>query len=312
MSARAATLIRGDAAAAGVAAPGDRRFRRPDVRPGGRRPVGWWLARSALAIAIASGVAATVYGMSRLVLHSRLLHVSRLAIGGNTRLSDGEIDALVHGMRGQNIFEVNLDQFRQQLLGSPWVSSANLRRVLPSTIEIRIAERSPLAIARVDTRLYLVGDDGRVIDEYGPQYKEFDLPVVDGLIGNMAEGSSEAAPEAIRLTRDFLDALQSAPTLGGHVSQFDVSQAHDLVAFVDGDATAIHLGDTKFVDRLRRYYDLAPALRQRLDGIEYVDMRFDERVYVRSLAASRTKDAKARGGRAARAITTSTEKAPGR
>jgi cell division septal protein FtsQ len=149
-----------------------------------------------------------------------------------------------------------------------------------------------MAIARVDSRLYLVDDDGGVIDEYGPQYREFDLPIVDGLVQTGADGAPGARPAAARLTREFLDALQAAPSMRDHVSQLDVSNDHDLVALVDDDATAIHLGDSRFVDRLRRYYDLAPALRDRLADIEHVDMRFDERVYVRSRATvKRAKDA---------------------
>jgi len=249
------------------------------------------MLRTGAAVAAAAVMGAAAYGIARIALTSRFLTVKQLVIGGNIRLSAGEIEALTHGLRGQNIFRIDLDQYRKRLLESPWLTDANMHRVLPSTIEIRVTERTPMAIARVDSRLYLVDDDGGVIDEYGPQYREFDLPVVDGLVQTGADGAPGARQAAARLTREFLDALQAAPSLRDHVSQFDVSNDHDLVALVDDDATAIHLGDSRFVDRLRRYYDLAPALRDRLADIEHVDMRFDERVYVRSRAtAKRAKD----------------------
>ena len=37
----------------------------------------------------------------------------------------------------------------------------------------------------------------------------------------------------------------------------------------------------KFLERLQSYVDLAPALRERVSEIDYVDLRFGERVYVR-------------------------------
>ena len=47
------------------------------------------------------------------------------------------------------------------------------------------------------------------------------------------------------------------------------------------DGALLHLGEDRFLERLRSYVDLAPALRQRVPNIDYVDLRFDERVYVR-------------------------------
>ena len=43
----------------------------------------------------------------------------------------------------------------------------------------------------------------------------------------------------------------------------------------------LRVGDSNFVERVQSYLDLAPALRERVPQIDYVDLRFDERVYVR-------------------------------
>jgi cell division septal protein FtsQ len=53
------------------------------------------------------------------------------------------------------------------------------------------------------------------------------------------------------------------------------------VVLLDGDPTLIRLGNERFVERLQSYHELAPALRERVPAIDYVDLRFDERVYVR-------------------------------
>jgi cell division protein FtsQ len=228
-----------------------------------------------------------------MALTSRFLAVQHIAVGGNSRLSSGEIEALVQGMPGQNIFQVDLDRYRQRVMDSPWVAAAALRRVLPATVEVRIAERSPMAIARVDGRLYLVDSEGVVIDEFGPEYREFDLPVVDGLIRN-GSGGPRVEPGRAFLAHSFLSAIQPAQTLRQHVSQFDVSNDRDVVVLLDDDPTLIHVGDTRFAERLQTYLDLVPALQERLSDIDYVDMRFDDRVYVRSKTATAAKPARKR------------------
>ena len=60
-----------------------------------------------------------------------------------------------------------------------------------------------------------------------------------------------------------------------------MSDAHDAVVLLDGDAALLHLGDDKFLERVQSYLELSPALRERVTDIDYVDLRFDPRVYVR-------------------------------
>ena len=46
-----------------------------------------------------------------------------VTVAGNTRLSNGEVEALVEGIRGQNILRLNLDLYRRRLMESPWVAA---------------------------------------------------------------------------------------------------------------------------------------------------------------------------------------------
>src|SRR6185503_4027743 len=98
------------------------------------------------------------------------------------------VRALVDGIDEQSIFHVNLEEYRTRLLDSPWVADAVLWRVFPSTVEVRVTERTPLAVARLNRQAYLVDSTGVIIDSAGPQYREFDLPVVDGLLSDDVNG----------------------------------------------------------------------------------------------------------------------------
>jgi cell division septal protein FtsQ len=74
--------------------------------------------------------------------------------------------------------------------------------------------------------------------------------------------------------------LRTRPALARRVSQIDVSDAHDVHVILDGDSAVLRLGDTQFAERLQTYADLQATLRQRVPEIDYVDLRFGERVYV--------------------------------
>jgi cell division septal protein FtsQ len=204
-----------------------------------------------------------------------------MTVRGHERLSTGEVLALVEGLRGQHILAVDLGHWQEKLLSSPWVDSATIRRVLPSTVEIAVRERQPMGIARIGTAIYLVDARGVIIDEYGPAYADVDLPIIDGLSASPQDGGSIIDVARAEFAARVIGALSTRPELQKLVSQLDVSNLHDAVLLLDGDPALLRLGDTDFVARLQQYVDLAPALRERVIAVDYVDLRFDERLYVR-------------------------------
>ena len=263
-----------------VSAPADKRFRRAHVSPARKRwQVSWrWAARAAL-VAILS-----IYAISRaaeLALSAEALTVSRITVSGTASLSQGEVLSLLDGLRGRNMVLVNLETWRGRLLASPWVEDAAIRRVLPGSVDVVITERRPMGVARIGDDLYLVDDDGSVIDQFGPNYAAFDLPVIDGLGVTSPNGGPAVDEDRSALVRRLLASLQARPDLAMQVSQIDVTDLRDVVVILDGDTTLVRLGDDRFAERLQAYLDLAPALRERVAAIDSVDMRFGARVYVR-------------------------------
>jgi cell division protein FtsQ len=265
-----------------VAAATDKRFRRAHVKPARKGVLSirrvWTLLRvvGTIALVIAAGWSAT-----RLVLTTPALQVGHLIVRGNERLSTGEVLALVDELRGQNILTVQIGEWRERVLSSPWVEDATIRRVLPSTLEITVRERRPMGIGRVGTVLYLVDPHGVIVDEYGPNYADLDLPIIDGLSGPPPRSSGVIDGPRAEFAAGVLSALSAKPELAKRVSQLDVSDVHNAVVILDGDTALLRLGEDDFVARLQQYLELAPALRARVSTIDYVDLRFDERLYVR-------------------------------
>ena len=271
---------------AGLPPATDKRFRRAHVKPSRRRSTaGRHLWRAARFVVITSVVGYAGYlGITTIVAASSL-HISHMTVRGHERLSTGEVLALVEGLRGQNILAVKLDEWQEKLLASPWVESATIRRVLPSTLEIAVRERQPMGIGRLGTAMYLIDGHGVIVDEYGPAYADIDLPIIDGLAASPQDGASMVDSARAELAGRVIAELAVRPEIAKAVSQIDVGNLHDAVVILDGDPALLRLGDTDFLARLQQYIDLAPALRERLASIDYVDLRFDERLYVRPVKA---------------------------
>ena len=265
-----------------VAAPADKRFRRARVTPARRSRFFefTWIKVTRAAVLLAL-VTYAVYRVVFSVLSAEALTITRIDVSGNSRMSRGEVVALLDGLRGTNMVTVDLESWRQRLLGSPWVADAAIRRLLPGTVAVAISERQPMGIGRVGDDLYLIDDRGGIIDRFGPNYAEFDLPIINGLAAPPRDNGPLIDEARADLAAHVLASLQARPDLAKRVSEIDVSDVRDAVLLLKGDTALVRLGRDQFAERLQSYLDLVPALRERIAAIDYVDLRFDERVYVR-------------------------------
>ncbi len=272
-----------------VSAPADKRFRRAHIKPARRRGKWRGLIRPGAKYGVLILIA--LYGAHRgggAFMHARLLQVDRIVVRGTERLSTGEVLSVLSGLRGENIVWSDLSAWRLRLLSSPWVRDAALRRSLPSTVEVIVSERQPVGIARIDGRLYLVDDRAVVIDEYGPQYADFDLPIIDGLASPAAVAGARPDGARAELAARLIASLGSRPEVARRVSQVDVSDLHNAAVILSGDPAVLYVGEDRFLPRLQSYLDLVEALRERVQEIDYVDLRFDDRIYVRPAGAPRS------------------------
>jgi len=264
-----------------VSARTDRRFRRAHVKPGRKRR--WSAALQPLLVwfAVVAALGYGVYRTSVVAAQAHVLMVDRIVVHGNERLPDAEVMAILNGMRGESLMWTDLEAWRVRLLASPWIREASLRRSLPSTVEIAVTERTPVGIGRINGELYLVDEAGVLIDEYGPHFAEFDLPIVDGLpAGTGGLGAVTDEPRASLAAR-VIAAVKGKPQMASRLSQVDVTDVHNAAVILAGDQARIQLGEDRFLARLQSYLDLESTLRERVAEIDSVDLRFDDRIYVR-------------------------------
>jgi cell division protein FtsQ len=271
-----------------IAAPADRRFRRSHIKPSrGRRR--WGRIKSLLRYGVALlALAYGAYLLSGSVARADILRINHVVVHGNERMSQADVVALIGGLHGESIVWADLAQWRERLLTSPWIRDAALRRSLPSTIDVVVSERQPVALGRFRDGMYLVDERGAIVDRYGPQYADLDLPIVDGLDGpvSKAGGPASQTPPVTdgaraELAARVIAAIKTRPDVAHRLSQVDVRDVHNAQIILTGEAAVISLGDDQFLERLQNYLDLAPALHNRVTEIDHVDVRFDNRIYVR-------------------------------
>ena len=140
-----------------VPAPTDKRFRRAQV---GHKAKPRRVRRSrrhlAYVVVLSMALLFGVYLVVGALLAAEALAITHITVSGNMRLSRAKVLSLLDGLNGRNMLLVSLEEWRQRVLASPWVENVAIRRVLPGTVDVAIAERQPMGIGRIGDVLYLL------------------------------------------------------------------------------------------------------------------------------------------------------------
>ena len=207
------------------------------------------------------------------VFASDRLRVVRLEVRGSHFLSEGEVRELAAPAVGESILTLDIDALKARLRSSPWVADATVTRALPDTLRVEIHERVPLALAELE-QLYLMDQDGGLVDIYGPRTGAFDLPIVRGLVGVDEASRRDRARRAGALLADLEE-------LGSEISEVYVLPTGDLRVVLRGDGEVLLFGEAPYKPRLVTFLGLRRELAAKAPGAEHFDLRFRGRIFAR-------------------------------
>ena len=97
------------------------------------------------------------------VFSSTLFDIEQIRVTGATNSDPAEIAEITDDLRGQAILTADLGVISDRLELLPWVKYAQVKMRFPHTIDIQIAERTPVAAFQsADGRWRVIDLDGRV------------------------------------------------------------------------------------------------------------------------------------------------------
>ncbi len=114
--------------------------------------------------------------------------VSSVIVDGRVETETSEIGRRLAIKRGDLMLYVDIDEARARIESMPWVKSAEVRRIWPGRIYVKINERRPIARWQIDGEIFVIDGEGKKIT--GEKKSEFaSLPLVVGKGAGTAIGS---------------------------------------------------------------------------------------------------------------------------
>jgi cell division protein FtsQ len=197
---------------------------------------------------------------------------------GLQNVTRAQVMEVMGGDIGRNIFFVPLGQRKTQLEQIPWVESASVMRFVPNRLKVEIHERTPVAFARVGSKIMLTDAAGTLMEL--PSRKKYSFPVIVGM--NSGEPPSTHAAR-MKIYNDLVRQLDSG---GAHYSQelseVDLSDPDDVKVMANNHAgeVLVHLGSASYLERYKIYVTHVQEWQQQFDRLESVDLRYDRQIIV--------------------------------
>lgn len=125
--------------------------------------------------------------------------ITSISLAGQQQVTRDEIFAAVGVTARSSLLFLNADVARTKLMSNPWIADATVLKLYPGRLHIAITERNAFALWQKDRKIWVISDDGTVLESY--QTSQFSaLPLVVGV-------------GAERKARDFLTLLDKYPVV---------------------------------------------------------------------------------------------------
>jgi len=176
---------------------------------------------------------------------------------------------------GQNLFDVNIATVRKKLEEGPLIKSAEVQRKLPSTLVVRVNERTPLARIAYDQsgRFLSIDLDGHVLKVERPGVSA--MPIIKGF------SDRGISPGSVLRDGGAMDALQVISICDAspmsqviQIASIDVSHADYLDVSLQGGIKVL-LPRNPPRSKLE---DLVSYLREASGKINFIDLTLDRNV----------------------------------
>jgi cell division protein FtsQ len=239
-----------------------------------------WTAIILFALCLASIAGGTVYQYGERNWRFRIESSDDIQISGTHNVPHAQVIEVLGGDIGRNIFFIPLAERKAQLEKIPWVESASVMRFVPNRLVVEIHERTPIAFARLGSRISLIDAGGTLMELPVTSKQKYSFPVVVGM--------NPGEPLSTRTARMkiYNDLVRQLDADGGHYSQdlseVDVSDPEDVKVLANDPAGAVlvHLGSSDYLTRYKVYVSHVRGWRQQFDKLESVDLRYDHQIIV--------------------------------
>lgn len=206
-----------------------------------------------------------------ILVYSPIFVLRHVQVDGAVYLKKEELVRISGIYMGEPLFQLETDQVTKRLLQDLRIEEALVRRQLPSTLEITIKERMPVATVACEYGYLDIDRQGKVIDSYRT-LKNMPIPMITGVQVRDLYIGDDVKDEMVKKILSFLQQLDDASL--NQLSEIAITGPDYLVAYTT-NSVQIRLGKLeRMEEKARLTQDFLKDLATNPYQVEYVDFNY--------------------------------------
>lgn len=208
-----------------------------------------------LVLIVGGLTAASVY---RWLNDAQAMPVQQIVFEGErTHIDEGRLEALIRKQQPGSFFALDVNDVYALLERQPWVYRASVRKQWPNRLTVYIVEQQAVAH----------WNDDLLLNPFGETFAGGNA--IQGLPRLYGPGGSE------KTALQGYNAMQMI--LAGAALPIDELFLSERFAWqlTLKNQIKLNLGRQEFIDRLQRFVDVFPLIKQQQRAVEYIDLRYD-------------------------------------
>lgn len=189
----------------------------------------------------------------------------------------------MHIQPGTSLLAIQPLKAEKALNQQPWIEHAELTRIWPDQVRIHIREHQPLALVKLEQKLYLMDTRGilfKVMEPHDPH----DFPVITGLQADHFQRAEGNMTPLLARVFDFMELLREKNNSLNlaTVSEINVDSERGITIYPAELNLGVSIGFQGHSQKLANLQKVLPHLKEHgnLANIEKIDLNFPQRVLV--------------------------------
>lgn len=205
-------------------------------------------------------------------LLSPLFNILEIKVVGNQKITSEKIINMSGIIINENAFKIDTKQAIINILQEPYIEKVEIKRVLPSTIEIQVKERQATFMLEFANGYVYINNQGYMLEI---SEEKLEIPIITGYITpveNIVPGN-RLQTDDLKKMKAVLKIMETARSneIEKMITKIDINNDRNYTLILEGEGKTAYIGDASNINTRIQYLKLVIEKEQGKRGEVFVN-----------------------------------------
>lgn len=226
-------------------------------------------------------ISLTVLG-KRWVDKSPLFFIRNIIIKGNESITEKSIVSKMNIKPEMHIFDIDINKLKNAIKSDPFVKKVSIKRVFPSTIEVKIEEKSPEAFV-ISEKSFTLSEDEEILP-VPEQCRVYDIPVITGIKDIEMRLKNNRFIEELKISYEILAlAKENKINLYDQISEIHFNNSDIITIYLNERTIPVYIRNDELYRKFYYFRQFLNYARTNsiLQNVEYINLCYKDQVIIK-------------------------------